>query len=612
MTTTVVRRLYFYAAAFIGLQLLAGGARALLSVLLSQAFAPAVPGSAEFVVVQLSASAALVLVGLPLWAFHWWVVQRAARERPEEQHALLRRLYGYAALLVAVLNMLFALRGLLGLLLGGPALADAGEQLAAEIAGLAAYTPLWIYHWRVLAADRSVVEVAGGAATLRRWYLAITLAVSLSMAAYAAIDLLHLLLRLWLAPALGEPGGVGWAVATMTAGLAAWLPHQLWALALIVTPAPAQASEQRSTLRQVYLALVITSAAIAGLGGLAALLYAVLLAAFGGASWATLLADNTQPLALALVAPLLWEYHRRQLAREAQRSAQAERGATARRLIGYLMAAVGLGALYFGLAGLLGTLLRMLLAPELLGAAWREPLSLFLALALVALPVYWLAAQANERRARASATEEHTLIRRVYLYAGLLFGLIAAVVTAVLLLRLLIRALLGAGEPYLAPEAGRWLGYTLVGAVIAAYHIVLVRRAGAARGEALSSLRVAILADEPLRPALLAACARELPGAALLAAGTTDIAPALAALAAADALIAPLAAALDGPLASAIRSFQGRRLLLATAAPGYELIGAREGTAALARHAAQALRATPGLAQQPGAPPAPPLAQGVG
>src|SRR5689334_12859486 len=106
MTTSVVRRLYFYAATFIGLQLLAVGARDILAVLLEQLLAPPVPGSSASSIVRLSASAALVLVGLPLWAIHWLVVQRNAR-RPEEQHARLRRLYGYAVLLIAVLSGLF-------------------------------------------------------------------------------------------------------------------------------------------------------------------------------------------------------------------------------------------------------------------------------------------------------------------------------------------------------------------------------------------------------------------------------------------------------------------------------------------------------------------------
>jgi hypothetical protein len=597
MATTVVRRLYFYAAAFIGVQLLAGGARDLLGVLLEQLFEPAVPGAPAYEVVQLSASAALVLVGLPLWAFHWSVAQRNAR-RPDEQHARLRRLYCYAVLLVAALSALFALRTVLGLLLSGSTPDPIGGRIATAIATLVVYVPLWMYHWRVVSADRSVVEASGGTATLRRWYLVIALTIGLGIGAYAAVDLLHQLLFLALAPTIGSTAGIEWAAATLIAGLALWLPHQLWAHQLVRFITPLHAEELRSTLRQVYLALVITATAVAALGSLATLLYAVLLAAFGGAAWSSLLADNTRPLAVTLIAPLLWHYHRQQLADEARRSAQEARGATARRIIGYLMAAIGLGALYFGAGGLMSTLLRMELAPTVLGASWREPLSLYLALTLVALPVYSIAAQTMEQWARQSAAEERALARRIYLYAALLFGLIASVSTAVLLLRLVIRAVLGAADPDLPAEVGRWLGYTLIGAAIAVYHTALLRRVSAARSDLGRGVTVAILADDPLRPALVAACVRELPGATLRVAGIAELASALAALAQADALIVPLAAVLEDPLRGAIRAFHGQRLLLAGPIPGYELIGAHEGEAGLARRAAQALRASLSRAQQ--------------
>jgi hypothetical protein len=42
----------------------------------------------------------------------------------------------------------------------------------------------------------------------------------------------------------------------------------------------------------------------------------------------------------------------------------------------------------------------------------------------------------------------------------------------------------------------------------------------------------------------------------------------------ADILLATLAPALSGPLAEPIRAFGGRRLLLATDVPGYQVVGA--------------------------------------
>jgi Domain of unknown function (DUF5671) len=588
MAITLVRRLYFYAAAFIGLQMLAAGARDLLSALLERLLVPPAFGPPEQSIIRLSGSAALLLIGLPLWGVHWWVVQRGAAST-EEQRSPLRRLYAYLALLVAALFVLFGIRDLLDALLSGEGLGLMGAQLSMAVATLVVYAPIWVYHWRVVGQDRLDVEQIGATATLRRWYMIIVQAVSLTVAALGAIDLLHQLLQLALTTAIGSSLGIGASVAMLVAGLAIWLPHHLWARQLVQLTSPLQADEARSSLRQVYSALLVAATAVAALGGLATVLYAVLLATFGDATWSTVLADHTQALAVVLVAAPLWVYHRRQMIAEAHYSDLPARGETAQRMFSYLMAAVGLGALFFGLGGLLSTLLRMALAPDVLGSGWRDPLSLYLALTLVALPVYAATTQAIERRVRSSPAEERALSRRIYLYAALLFGIVATVIAAVVLVRLILGALLGTAEPDFLAEAGRWAGYTLVGGAIAVAYALLLRRGGAAPSDTGAGTTIAVVADEPLRQALLTAVARELPGAAIRSAGAGDAGLA-ATLDGADVLIVRLADALDGPLAGPIHAFGGRRLLLAGPVPGYEVIGVRQHEDALIREMTRHLR----------------------
>jgi Domain of unknown function (DUF5671) len=591
MSAIVVRRSYFYAAALLGLELLAVGLSDLFAALLERLFAPAVVGTPELAAMRLSLSVALVIVGLPLWAIHWSVAQSMAR-RPDEQHARLRRLYGYLVLFVAVLTVLFALRDLFAALFGAVAAEQAGVQVATAIAGIVVQSSIWAYHWRVFSADRAVVEPVEGTATLRRWYMLLAQAISLSLASVAAIVLIHQLLQLILVPAIDARSGVGESLAMLIAALAIWLPHHLWADWLVRAPSPLRADELRSTLRQVYLALVITATAVAALGGLATLLYAALLAGFGGAAWQSLLIDHTGALATVIIAAPLWVYHRRQLANEARMSAQAARLATAQHIIGYLMAAIGLAALFFGLGELLSTLLRMVLAPDVFGVGWREPLSRALALTVVALPVYGITAQAMERRAHATPAEERTLARRVYLYAALLFGIATTVIAVVTLLRLVLSALLGAPASDLPLELGRWLGYTLPGAAIAVLYTLQLRRASVLQSDIGAGITIAIIADEPLRHALVAACAREASKATILSGGADAPAPTIAAISAADMLVVTLALALDGPLAASIHAFGGRRLLLATDTRGYDIIGPRRSDAALVRATAQAVRAT--------------------
>src|SRR5512134_1576069 len=190
MSAIVVRRSYFYAAALLGLQLFAVGLSDLFGALLERLLAPAAIGTPELAAMRLSLSVALLIVGLPLWAIHWSVAQRMAR-RPEEQHARLRRLYGYVVLFVAVLTVLFGLGELLAVLLGAVVDEAAGQQAANAIAGIVVQGSIWVYHWRVFSADRAAVEPAEGTATLRRWYMFLIQAISLSLASVAAINLIH-------------------------------------------------------------------------------------------------------------------------------------------------------------------------------------------------------------------------------------------------------------------------------------------------------------------------------------------------------------------------------------------------------------------------------------
>jgi hypothetical protein len=109
----------------------------------------------------------------------------------------------------------------------------------------------------------------------------------------------------------------------------------------------------------------VAATAIVARGGAATVLSAELLAALGGATWPAVLAEHTWVLAVC------W-WRRRCGANtstnsdDTRTSALPARGETAERVVGYLMAAVGLGALFFGLGGLLSTLLWMVLVLDVL------------------------------------------------------------------------------------------------------------------------------------------------------------------------------------------------------------------------------------------------------
>jgi hypothetical protein len=109
----------------------------------------------------------------------------------------------------------------------------------------------------------------------------------------------------------------------------------------------------------------VAATPIVARSGAATVLSAELLAALGGATWPAVLTEHTWVLAVC------W-WRRRCGATtstnsdDTRTSALPARGETAERVVGYLMAAVGLGALFFGLGGLLSTLLWMVLVLDVL------------------------------------------------------------------------------------------------------------------------------------------------------------------------------------------------------------------------------------------------------
>ena len=92
-----VRRLYFYAVAFISIEIVLWGLIDLLRSIVDNT----VGGQAEV----LARALALILVGMPIFLFHWLWAQRNAARDPEEQAAGLRALFLYAILISTLIPL---------------------------------------------------------------------------------------------------------------------------------------------------------------------------------------------------------------------------------------------------------------------------------------------------------------------------------------------------------------------------------------------------------------------------------------------------------------------------------------------------------------------------
>jgi hypothetical protein len=90
-----IRRLYFYAVAFITFEVVLWG----LIGLLRSIFASDITGTAD----ALARALSLTLVGVPIFALHWLWAQRASSADEEEHTASLRAIFLYGALLATLI-----------------------------------------------------------------------------------------------------------------------------------------------------------------------------------------------------------------------------------------------------------------------------------------------------------------------------------------------------------------------------------------------------------------------------------------------------------------------------------------------------------------------------
>jgi len=171
-----LRRLYYYLVSGAGLALVAWGFAHLLGAFIAAgAFWAQQTWGGNFVYQfsaawfreQVSLNVAMLIVGTPVWVWHWRVTDRLAR-RPddpaggEERRSVLRKAYIYLALFAAAVILLiqpaqFVYR-LLNVLLGAPMPHDFWDQIAGEVSNSLVAALLWAYHWLALRRDRQLGE----------------------------------------------------------------------------------------------------------------------------------------------------------------------------------------------------------------------------------------------------------------------------------------------------------------------------------------------------------------------------------------------------------------------------------------------------------------------
>lgn len=530
------RRLYVYIVSAVSLLALAIGTGALLASILGaleDALGGSVIAAGSTSREQLSYAIALILVGGPIFAIHWWLARRGMQapgaRGVEERASSVRAWYMALAQAVALGAALASLIALASAVLDGIAGAGTLQTWSEPLAIALVAVPIWTVFARSRGAEIRATRMAGAAAWLTRLYryggmLASLMVLLVGAAGLVATTLLVLVGR----PDLGfaEPwwGGVAAGqAASIAVGFGAWLLHWRDGAATIRDAAQIGEDDRRTRLRAAYFGgvlLVTVSWCAVAVAGAVADLGRWVLGINSGDPQAFLEQVVGPPLAVVpLAVAAVW--HARVATHEAAGLGAAE-VVSARRNGLILVSLVGLAFVAVASTQLIELVIGQLAAPgqEALMADNGPGLQLTWNLAqLIVGAALWLPAWAAilSMRAQDPATERASAVTRAHLFLVVGSALVAAVPAATMTLYRMLDTVLG-GQPArsLLEELSFPIAVVIVAAAIGGYHGWLllgdIRATGAAMDGAAEAEAVDADAGLAAAPGLMAATRQAQPG----------------------------------------------------------------------------------------------------
>lgn len=483
-----IRRLYFYAVAFVSLEVILWG----LIGLARSAFDAerAAIGGAD----RLAQALALLLVGAPVFGFHWWKSQRDAARGDEERASGVRAVFLYAALLATLLpivqNLLaLADRSLLDAARLPRSLAFFGGQqtwsdnlIAVLMNALAA-----AYFIQVTRRDWQASQPKDSLVVVRRIYRYVWLLYGLALVVAGVQQTLRFLLGLIPNPSGPPPAALAHGVTLLLIGAPLWVC--VW---LVIQKAQAEPAERASLLRLgvlYFLSLSGVTVVLAAAGIAADTLLRFVL----GYSMTVQEIFGKINGALSIGVPLggVWAYYGLWLGRAISDADDTTQRAGMRRLYFYILSALGLGAAFTGLAALTVFLVDRLA----IGTAQIGSLTGGLAALAAGLPL-WLSAWTPMQTEALAAGDSgdharRSLIRKFYLYLTLFASVVGGMIAAGSLLYTLLLSLLGQPRPHPPAEALKFASLLLLFAGLGVYHGLALGRDGKLASAALGAKHAA-------------------------------------------------------------------------------------------------------------------------
>lgn len=482
-----VRRLYFYTVVLISVEVVLWGLINLLRSVVDETLG----GAAE----ALAQALALVLVGVPIFLFHWLWVQRSSGREDEEQTASWRAIFFYTVLLGTLVPVVQNLLALINRVFLGAVRLDTsrailgGSQtwpdnlIAIVVNGLAA-----IYFWNVLRREWMTLSDKENFADVRRLYRYIWVLYGLAMTIFGAQQTLRFLFYIQ-AEVLGDIGretlinGIGLLIIGTPLWFFAWRAVQ---------DSLVDQAEQDSNLRVAILYLLALGGTVTVLTTATVILNIVLRKLLGTEiATSDLIHQIGDQISIGIPLGAVWVYYGHWLNRHIESMHDPVRQAGMKRVYYYVLSILGLGGAFIGAASLIKFIIDLTTGNSMtLDDTLRSNLAIALALIAAWMPLWLLTWQPLQ--AGASATDdagEHarrSVVRKAFLYLALFTGVIGGMSAAVALVFELLRAALtsATNNNSLATNLND-LQLLALFSTLLLYHLMILRRDGRFTADAL-------------------------------------------------------------------------------------------------------------------------------
>lgn len=603
-----IRRIYLYLVAVISLQAVLWGVINLLRAMLDT---QRVGGSTT----ALAGALATIIVGLPVFFLHWWLIQRRISADAEERGSGVRAVFLYGLLLgllvpvaqnlLAILNRafidLFNLLPEAGLLGIRQTWIDNGVALLmnALIAGY--FMTVIRKDWKagVAPEEDEAVPALDNLTLAQRLFRYALVVYSLGLLVYGIQQILRYIFDQFGPPNINALSPLANGLSLIIFGALLW-----WNSWHTVQLSLRQEAEQRSMFRLVFLYVLVLVGLLTVLVSVGDVLYEALRLLLGRATpFGEWIQQVSGVLSAAVPFALLWGYHVTVLGQDRAAVPSTPRREGLDRLYRYLLAFIGLMVSFVALQTVAEFIVdRLTSGGETIGTSARNSLAGGLASLIVGLPVWvrtWLPLNTGAHgdgdegdRARRS------LSRKVYLYLTIFVGVVGVMISAGGLIYQLLSLALGDRNTGSAGEILDLIKILLLFVLLLVYHWQVLRGDGRLESRSLtekhSMFPVLVLdpGDEQFASPVVAALRDEAPGIPVAVHFTSSGVPGEA-LAGAGAVVLSAGMAANPPEALRIwlQSFSGVRIVVPIAKQGWVWIDAdTTSPVKLGKQVAQTLR----------------------